>query len=155
MESPTSNATSAEVTGAFPPSPIQEWFLTQEVQGANHWNQTFLFTVDERLDTAALAAALRAVIGHHGALRQRFIRRNNTWEASIHPVPDDDILTLHDLSACENSRLGKQIERACKVEQARLSFEFGPLLRAAYMDCGEDRPGRLLVTVHQLAVDDH
>ncbi len=155
MDTPatTTSSVPAEITGPFQPSPIQEWFLTQELEGANHWNQTFLFTVSERLDSAALTAALRAIIAHHSALRQRFIRRNNVWEASIHAEPDDDILTCHDFSTCENGRLVRQIERACKVEQARLSFEFGPLLRAAYMDCGEDRPGRLLLTVHHLAVD--
>ncbi|HEX2747531.1 MAG TPA: amino acid adenylation domain-containing protein, partial [Verrucomicrobiales bacterium] len=110
----------AEVEGAFPPSPIQQWFLEQELQGGNHWNQTFLFSVSERLDTAALAAALKAVISHHSALRLRFIRRNNTWEQSVHPVPDEDILSLHDLTEYTNGRLTKQIERACRVEQARL-----------------------------------
>jgi len=155
MDTPTTTPSSvhAEITGPFQPSPIQEWFLTQELEGANHWNQTFLFAVSERLDPTALTAALRAIVQHHSALRQRFIRRNNIWEASIHADPDDDILTLHDFAGMENGRLTRQIERACKVEQARLSFEFGPLLRAAYMDCGEDRPGRLLITVHHLAVD--
>jgi len=152
-DTPAHTQSVAEVTGPFQPSPIQQWFLSQELEGANHWNQTFLFTVSERLDTAALTAALRAIIAHHSALRQRFIRRNNTWEASIHPDPDDDILTLHDFAGMENGRLTRQIERACNAEQARLSFESGPLLRAAYMDCGEDRPGRLLITVHHLAVD--
>ncbi len=155
MDKPDTNTfrIPAEVTGPFQPSPIQQWFLTQELEGGNHWNQTFLFTVSERLDTAALTAALGALITHHSALRQRFIRRNNTWEARIHPDSDADILTLHDFAGMENGRLARQIERACKVEQARLSFEFGPLLRAAYMDCGDDRPGRLLITVHHLAVD--
>jgi amino acid adenylation domain-containing protein/non-ribosomal peptide synthase protein (TIGR01720 family) len=149
----TPTAVPAEITGPFQPSPIQQWFLEQELEGGNHWNQTFLFTVSERLETAALEAALRAIVLHHSALRQRFVRRHNTWEVSIHEGADDDMLTLHDLSTYENGRLIRQIERACKVEQARLSFEFGPLLRAAYIDCGEDRPGRLLITVHHLAVD--
>lgn len=155
MDKPTTAQSSApaEVSGPFQPSPIQQWFLEQELEGGNHWNQTFLFSVSERLDTTALSAALRAVIAHHSALRLRFIRRNNTWEATVHPEPDDDILSLHNLSEYQSARLVKQIERACRVEQARLSFEFGPLLRAAYIDCGEDRPGRLLITVHHLAVD--
>jgi amino acid adenylation domain-containing protein/non-ribosomal peptide synthase protein (TIGR01720 family) len=143
----------AEVAGPFPPSPIQQWFLDQELQGGHHWNQTFLFTVSERLDPAALASALRAVMTHHSALRLRFACRHNQWEQSVHPEPDNDILSLHDLTEYSNGRLTKQIERTCRVEQARLNFEFGPLMRAAYIDCGEDRPGRLLITVHHLAVD--
>ena len=153
MDRPDHTPSVAEVTGPFQPSPIQQWFLEQELQGANHWNQTFLFSVSERLDTVALAAALRGVISHHSALRLRFLRRNNTWEQSVHSTPDDDILSLHNLAEYADARLTKQIERACRIEQARLSFEFGPLLRAAYIDCGEDRPGRLLITVHHLAVD--
>ncbi len=142
-----------EITGLFPPSPIQKWFFDQEMEGAHHWNQSFLFSVSERLDAAVLSAALRALGIRHGALRLRFARGAEGWEQRVHPEPDEDILSLLDLTGQANGHLARAISEVTLQEQGRLNFETGPLWRAAYLDCGEDRPGRLLLTIHHLAVD--
>ena len=150
---PAASEPAAGEDGDFALSPIQRWFLERELAGANHWNQTFLFTVSERLDADVLRRALAAVQRHHAALRLRFTRTDGAWRQHVHPEPDPAIVTIHDLGGLVNGRLEQAIEQACRVEQARLDFERGPLLRAAYIDCGEDRPGRLLLTIHHLAVD--
>ena len=37
--------------------------------------------------------------------------------------------------------------------QRQLNYEHGPLIRFSYLDLGEDRPGRLIIAAHHLAVD--
>ncbi len=157
VKTPTSiqekRAGGPQPVAAFPLTPMQHWFFGQELNDAHHWNQAFLFNVSERLFPDALRQALTAVVDHHAALRLRFTRRGQVWEQCFHPAHEDDILTIHDLSGHADARLKREIERACKVTQARLNFEFGPVIRATYLDCGDDRPGRLMVAVHHLCVD--
>ena len=138
---------------AFQLTPMQHWFFGQELNDAHHWNQAYLFHVNERLYPDALRAALTAVVEHHPALRLRFARMGHVWEQKFHTGREEDILTVHDLSTHADLKLKREIERACKVTQARLNFEFGPVIRAAYLDCGEDRPGRLMLAIHHLCVD--
>ncbi len=138
---------------AFDLTPIQHWFFGQELNDAHQWNQGFLFNVSERLGADALRAAVTAVIEHHPALRLRFYLKGQRWEQSFHQGAEDDVLTVHDLSTHADLRLKREIERACKVTQARLNFEFGPVIRAAYLDCGDDRPGRLMLAIHHLCCD--
>lgn len=47
----------------------------------------------------------------------------------------------------------RRIEKLSHQAQASLDLENGPIMKIVYFDLGYDRPGRLLIVIHHLAVD--
>ena len=133
--------------------PMQHWFLHQSLAESHYWNQTFLCTVSERLDREALEKALQTLIRHHQALRLRCHFTKSGWTQEIAELEVIPTLEWHDLDGLDNGKLSARIQEISQQLQRNLNYERGPLLRLAYLDRGEDRPGRLLMAVHHLAVD--
>jgi len=121
------------------------------------------------LEPALLEAAVGHLMEHHDALRLRFRqisksanqqisesanqRGESGWK-QVNAGMDGDIpFTWVDLSALPEREQVPVIEAAAAETQASLDLAVGPLLRVAYFDLGAERPGRLLMVVHHLAVD--
>ncbi|MFF7169127.1 amino acid adenylation domain-containing protein [Streptomyces pseudovenezuelae] len=110
------------------------------------FSQSLLLVTPAGADEKGLAAALKAVLDHHDALRLR-VATEGDWTAHIPPaggpsvplervgVPDGDFAAALDPSV------------------PRLHPDRGELVRAVWYDPGPDHPGRLLLTIHHLAVD--
>ena len=142
----TSNQPSPDdLTAEFPLTPIQRWFFEQKLEDSHHWNQSFLFTLSDRLDPDALSRALHTLVQRHDALRLRFARSGNTWTPCIVTQGSADLLITYQDS--------DDLEARCAELQTRLDYQTGPILRAALFDAGEDRPGRLCIAIHHLAID--
>src|SRR5207249_7228823 len=62
------------VTGEAPLTAIQHWFFEQELAEAHHWNQAVMLRLQQRIAPERLEEALQAVLGHHDALRLRYVR---------------------------------------------------------------------------------
>ena len=136
-------------------SPAQLWFLDHDFDEAHHWNGMWpLLEVRERLDPCLLGAAVHAVAVHHDMLRMRLGRAPDGWSAEIAgadgalPVP----FSWLDLSEANEEEARAIVRRTCEERQASLSLEEGPAIRITYFDLG-DRPGRLHVAAHWIAVD--
>jgi len=140
------------VTGRVPLTPIQHWFFEQELAEPHHFNQALLLEPGPGLEPDLLEQAIGHLLGHHDALRLRFVRGGGGWEqtstAPGSPVP----LSRVDLSGVPEEGQGAALERAAAALQASLDLERGPLLRAGLFDLGH-RGSRLLLVVHHLAVD--
>jgi len=135
-------------------TPIQRWFFEQELAEPHHWNQSLLLETRRRLDLPALTSAVRALTSHHDALRLRFERTAAGWSARIGPPDEHDCeVRALDLSGVATADVPGAIEAACLREQASLDVSRGPLVRVTGIDLGPDRPGRLFLVVHHLAVD--
>ncbi|MSU58572.1 MAG: amino acid adenylation domain-containing protein [Pedosphaera sp.] len=141
------------VSGSAPLTPIQHWFFEQNLREPNHYNQAFLFSLSERLDGEALPAAVAKLIEHHDALRLRFTKTDSGWRQEFVAPGGLAPVERKDLSTLPPAEQGSAIERVSAEVQASLDITNGPLLRVAYFDLGADKPGRLLVVVHHLAVD--
>ena len=142
------------VTGLVELTPIQRWFLEQGRLDPHHYNQAFLFEARRPLEPGALERALQHVVEHHDALRLRFALEGGAvrqWNAA--PEEGAPALEVVDLSATPAGELGGAIEAAASRVQASLDLEGGPLVRAALLDLGAERPARLLLVVHHLAID--
>ncbi|MEH0420857.1 amino acid adenylation domain-containing protein [Streptomyces sp. B21-083] len=112
------------------------------------FSQSALFVTPADADEKRLAGALQAVLDHHDALRMR-VTTAGDWTAYIPAAGSVDAVGLLDRVAVPDGDFGAVIEHLV----ARLSPEQGELVRAVWLDAGADRPGRLLLTVHHLAVD--
>ncbi|WP_328744929.1 amino acid adenylation domain-containing protein [Streptomyces sp. NBC_00285] len=104
------------------------------------FSQSILLVTPQDADEQRLAAALQAVIDHHDALRMRL---GSDGTAVIPPPGSLDATGL--------------LERVTALDlhrpAPRLAPERGELVRAVWCDAGPGRRGRLLLTIHHLAVD--
>jgi non-ribosomal peptide synthase protein (TIGR01720 family) len=144
------------VTGAVALTPIQQWFLSQESAAMDHYNQALLLAVKNGADVSSLERAMRELIVHHDALRIRFERgEDGEWMQSNTGLEaaEQEIWSVVDLSEVEADRQREAIESVAERVQRSLSLAHGPLMRAVYMQLGNDRPGRLLLVVHHLVID--
>ncbi len=143
------------VIGAAPLTPIQRWWLEQDLVARHHWNQTVFFESREALDAEALEQALFALLEHHDTLRLRLSSGDRGVEqvfASLEGRAEGLLrrVNLADLSLEERERA---LGRAAAEVQTSLDLAQGPVIRAALFQSGDKAPDLLLVAIHHLAVD--
>ncbi|MDX3452285.1 amino acid adenylation domain-containing protein [Streptomyces sp. ME02-8801-2C] len=112
------------------------------------FSQSALLVTPAGADEKRLAGALQAVLDHHDVLRMR-VTTDGDWTAYIPPPGSVDAAEQLERVAVPDGDFGAAIE----VPVSRLRPSEGELVRAVWYDAGPDRPGRLLLTVHHLAVD--
>lgn len=118
-----------------------------ERQGAAPCNQYLLFELAEDLEPILLEQALQALVAHHDALRLRFAEEDGAWRQECAEAGErQDLLWL-----CEASGEA-EVAALCTELQRSLDLRNGPPLRALYLSQA-GRADRLLLAVHQLAVD--
>jgi amino acid adenylation domain-containing protein/non-ribosomal peptide synthase protein (TIGR01720 family) len=141
------------VEGPVPLTPIQRWFFEQPLPEPHHYNLSAFFAVRDGLDPARVERAAHELLRHHDALRLRFERQGGEWTQVNAGLDGSTPFTLLDLSALPAAIRTGAIEAAASGVQRSLDLSRGPLLRVALFDLGAGEPGRLLLTVHHLAVD--
>ncbi len=144
--------------GAMPPTPIMCWFL--ESGGTlNRFSQSIVLQVPASLKRRHLVRALQTILNHHDALRLRFTgaqRRREEWKLEIQAqgaVDAESCLNTIDITGLNDDTCSKKIAEEAQAAATRLSAENGLMLQAVWFDAGRSSPGRLLLTVHHLAVD--
>ncbi|MFE9450308.1 amino acid adenylation domain-containing protein [Streptomyces sp. NPDC006739] len=110
------------------------------------FSQSVLLVTPVDADERRLTAALQAVLDHHDVLRMRLAPDGRT--ADIAPPGTVDAATV-----LEHFTPPADFTRELGRSASRLSPEKGRMVRAVWCDAGPGRPGRLLLTVHHLAVD--
>ncbi|OKI02484.1 hypothetical protein A6A06_15750 [Streptomyces sp. CB02923] len=145
-------------------------------------HQSVLLQVPPGLGTPHLATALRTLTDHHDALRLRLTRVGGVaWTLDIDlpgtgagagagpgagtdtgsgvgggAGPAPDFVRRVDAAELDAAALDAAVRRHKDAARDRLDPESGRtagLVQAVWFDAGPGRPGRLLLTVHHLAVD--
>ncbi|NJR31609.1 MAG: amino acid adenylation domain-containing protein, partial [Chamaesiphon sp. CSU_1_12] len=143
------------VTGSVPLTPIQQWFLAQELPHPEHFNLSMLLMVPEELDAGYLQQVLTALVSHHDALRLAFtLSDEQNWQqyqtGMRDELPQLAVVDLGQLSPVEQT---ERLTEICSQQQASLDLGVGCLLSATLFGMGAGQPQRLLLVVHHLAVD--
>ncbi len=146
----TAIASSAEAVESAPATPVQAWFLEQELAEPNHFNMPVLLAVDAALDVTLLSRALAALVERHDALRLVLERDGDGWRQRVLPPQAVGALEVVDLRALPTEERAVAMSAAAADVQASLRLE-GPLLRAVCFELGDER--RLLLAAHHLVVD--
>jgi amino acid adenylation domain-containing protein/non-ribosomal peptide synthase protein (TIGR01720 family) len=141
------------VTGPVPLAPIQRWWLEQDVAEPQHWNQAFFLELREPMDASALEDAFGHLLAHHDALRLRLARTDTGPRLTAAAPGGRAPFQRVDLSAVADADLQATIEHAAADAQASLDLASGPLVRVVLFDPQGDRPQRLLIVSHHLAID--
>ncbi|MFI5532982.1 amino acid adenylation domain-containing protein [Kitasatospora sp. NPDC051853] len=135
--------------GELPSLPVVHW-LRERGGPIDRFNQSVLLTVPAGLDERALRTALAALASNHPALRLKLDRTDGVWTQEVLPAAQapaaTDPATLRVVTGL--GALAAEADRAA----AGLDPDSGRVLRAVWFDAGP-QDGRLLLTVHHLAVD--
>ncbi|HET6851075.1 MAG TPA: amino acid adenylation domain-containing protein, partial [Pyrinomonadaceae bacterium] len=147
------NAEQGTVTGAVALTPIQQWFLEQEVPERAHYNQAVLLAVPEETKGELLAAVVQKLLEHHDALRLRFEYEAGQWRQYNAATEAAAVFSEIDLSTVAVEQQEEELERRATQLQRSLNLSAGPLLRVALFNLGRGQGKRLLLVIHHLAVD--
>ncbi len=142
----------ASLTGAVPLTPIQHWFLAQDLPYPHHFNQAVWLEMGNPWQFAHLHQAVSHLLQHHDALRLRLTPTDAGWSQEILPPSDCVPLLWLDFSAVPERQQPYQIQSIAEQMQASLDLGRGDLVRVAYVDRG-NCPHRLLVVIHHWAID--
>jgi amino acid adenylation domain-containing protein/non-ribosomal peptide synthase protein (TIGR01720 family) len=149
----SSEAEQGVVTGSVPLTPIQQLWTEIGLAVPNHWNQGVFLEVAERLDPVVLERVIDHLMEQHDTLRLRLRKVDSGWEQELADPGGPTPLQKIDLHETPDADLIAAIESATAAAQASLDLDLGPVLRVVLFDLGPDRPNRLLLVVHHLAVD--
>ena len=155
----TNAAVSDVGIGPLPLSPIMRWLL-ERGGSIGGFSQSMLLQVPTQLTEDQLIGAVQALLDHHDALRLRLVvgAGESTGAWGLEVAPPGAIRAAACVRRIDVSALDELAARACRVEQAReaqsrLEPEAGVMVQAVWFDAGAEQAGRLLLTIHHLAVD--
>jgi natural product biosynthesis luciferase-like monooxygenase protein len=141
------------VTGSVPLVPSQHrYFYERGGPDPQHWNIALTVEPKEPINPELLQKAVRAVLGHHDALRMRFKQEGNTWQQWNAGLEDDLPLSFIDLSHLNADEQRRAIEQKATETQYSLDLSNGPIVRIVHFNLGANTPQRLLVVIHHLVL---
>ena len=140
-------------SGPVPLTPIQHWFFEQDLPDPHHWNQSSILELRQPIHPAVLAQAWQIVVNQHDALRLRFGRENGRWQQHCAPPDEQHTLVVKSFAGVLDDERENALATFATEFQQSLDLSAGPIARAALMDLGADKPPRLLLAIHHLAVD--
>ena len=150
-------AVSDIATGGLPLTPIMHWLLDR-CGPIERFNQAMLLQVPAGLEEKHLIGALQAVLDHHDALRLRLISSAQGGDVSLEILPAGTVDAERCFSRIDVCGLDAAGRRACiaqeaELAEARLAPATGMMVQAVWFDAGGGQAGRLLLTIHHLAID--
>ena len=144
-------------SGVLPLTPIVRW-LAERGGPIDRFHQRMLLRVPAGMREADLVAGLQVLLDHHDALRLRLdgAEGDGEWRLEIAPAGDvqaGDCLRRIEVAGLSDAGLRVCIADQARAAGARLSPAAGVMVQAVWFDAGAERSGRLLLTIHHLAVD--
>lgn len=143
----------SSLTGSINVTPIQQWFFEWRQEYRSHFNLAALLEGRPGLDAASVVEAVRAVRSHHDSLRMRFVQESGEWKQVIGEGDSLSECICVDLSERSVEEREEVIKSVADELHSSIDIENGPVMRAAWFDCGPETSGQLLFIVHHLAVD--
>ncbi|MEU0009622.1 condensation domain-containing protein, partial [Streptomyces sp. NPDC006314] len=142
----------------MPLTPVMHWLLGLEGP-IDHFNQSVLITTPPGATFEHIDQALATLADHHHSLRAH-LTQSPTGERSLHiPAPDTTAtasergLLTHTLLPAGHEERISVLDAHVQAAASRLAPAEGRMLQAVFFDAGPKDSGRLLITIHHLAVD--
>ncbi|MEV6808875.1 amino acid adenylation domain-containing protein [Streptomyces sp. NPDC051129] len=152
----TAPAAAKDGVGEMELTPIADQLreeLADHSDALREFSQYVTVTVPAGTDTALLTTAVQALLDTHDTLRMRLtVPAAGLWSLETLPVgavSAAEVVSRVDVTSTDGDPLAGQLTAA----RARLRPEDGLMVQAVLLDAGPDRPGRLLIVIHHLAVD--
>ncbi|MEU7007478.1 amino acid adenylation domain-containing protein [Streptomyces sp. NPDC046332] len=150
---PAIDAVQSDVTGPVPLAPGQRRFATAGAAEPRHWNHSAVLELATPADAGQVREAVEALLGHHDGLRQRFLLAGARSKVRIAPRGDVTPFEEHDLSDVADADREARLAEVHAGLQTGLDLAVGPLVRAALVRHGGQRPDQLVLVLHRLVAD--
>ena len=141
------------VTGEFPLTPTQAWYLMPDPIDAHHFNHWHTHYLPGDFSPDLMREALRAVMNQHDALRLRCEKTDDGWRQWLAEPEDDVPFEYFDLSDLPPVEQEKQAEEIALRLNSTLDLARGPIIRVAWLKMGGNQGGRMEWAVHHIAID--
>ncbi|MFP3377567.1 amino acid adenylation domain-containing protein [Bacillus sp. SIMBA_069] len=142
------------VIGDVSLTPIQCWFFEQEHPHLEHWNQSMLLRVKERLDVKLLEGAILNLLKHHDALRFQYKQLpNGTWRQRNEGTDELSVLHVVKRNQVNEKEWNTIIQEEMNINQASFNLVTGPLMRVVYFEDNLTGNDRIFWVIHHLVVD--
>ncbi|WP_276735262.1 non-ribosomal peptide synthetase [Bacillus sp. (in: firmicutes)] len=154
------SSSQAAVEGDVQWSPVQKWFLSQDIKEKHHFNQSVMLHRSTSIHEEALRKTLKAIACHHDALRMVFSQNEQgKWDQYNRPLSHSDDalygLQVIDLSAPDgtagNRAYEPLIKRHVRDIQQKMDLKNGPLLQAGLFRTTDG--DFLFLSAHHFVVD--
>ncbi|WP_432587792.1 amino acid adenylation domain-containing protein [Streptomyces sp. HD1123-B1] len=156
-KAPARRTAPSDGIGGVPLTPIIHWF-SEHGGPVDQFNQAMPVPVPAGLDTERVGQVLQTLLDHHDALRLRLHRIEDIGEWTLEVAPRgavraEDCLRRVDTAGLDDTALAALTAEESGAAQSRLAPGEGRMVQAVWCDAGPERPGRLLLVIHHLAVD--
>ncbi|MCY8346954.1 amino acid adenylation domain-containing protein, partial [Bacillus haynesii] len=145
----------ASVEGEVKWSPVQKWYLSQDMKEAHHFNQSVMLHRTNPLDEDALRKTLKALTVQHDALRlicAKDERENLRLYNRPANIREDQLYNLRIINLTGASKDNEHIiKHQVRKLQKAMDLENGPLVQAGLFRSSEGDD--LFLSIHHLAVD--
>ncbi|MCY9038740.1 amino acid adenylation domain-containing protein, partial [Bacillus inaquosorum] len=154
------SSSQAPIEGDVQWSPVQKWFLSQDIKEKHHFNQSVMLHRSTSVQEDALRKTLKAITCHHDALRMVFTQNEQgKWSQYNRPLShsDDALYGLHivDLQNPDctdgNRSYEPLIKRHVRDIQQKMDLKNGPLLQAGLFRTTDG--DFLFLSAHHFVVD--
>ncbi|TYP72401.1 non-ribosomal peptide synthetase [Paenibacillus methanolicus] len=140
-------------TGELAPTPILAWFMNRELAQPHHDHQSVLLRLKQPLSNREIGLIMRALIGHHDALRLNLRRGTRTWHYTDRAESDSGFAVKgYDLSSLSGQERQDKLAELGERFKSEFDLYEGLLFKACLFDLGEDGP-HLLLAAHHAVVD--
>ena len=140
-----------DAVGPTPLTPIQHWFFERITIDPQHWNESMLIDVSERVGYERFEVALKEVAQRHDALRLRFAHDGNVWTQQV-AAAGVPAVYHRDLTALSNQEQDADIEAFATELNQGFDLSKG-CLAVAFFATPKGEPDRFLVVAHHLLID--
>lgn len=133
--------------GEVTPTPIIRFFFDLNLPKSYHFNQTLLLRAAQRVQTAALQAAIAALVTHHDMLRA-IVRGEHMY---VRKVGEPGLYDWEQMDFTEDEDYVNKIEDICRMRQRGIQLNSGPLLKVVLFNTPDY--DAVLMVCHHLVVD--
>ena len=142
-----------EVIGAVPLTGVQRWFLDRGLPEPGWFCQVMWLEPEAGLVVEVLKAAWEQVMARHHALRSRFVRGGEGWQARIVAVEEEPSWWQRiDLAAVRGELPEERLRAGVDGLCAGIDLGTGPMGGVVWFDL-PDGGVRIAVAIHHLVVD--
>jgi len=140
-------------TGTAAITPIQHWFLEQELENQNHWNMAIKIDLSKPVDPKVWRKAYEQVVSHHDGFGLRFSKSDGSWQQSYSKNSvNNEHFRFIDLSAFQEEIQAEKMKSEIDSVQKDLNIENGPLVKSILFQLTEVKQS-LFITSHHLVID--
>jgi amino acid adenylation domain-containing protein/non-ribosomal peptide synthase protein (TIGR01720 family) len=137
-------------------TPIMRW-LCERGGPIDGFSMGVVVQAPAGLAPEGLVRLIQAMLDHHDLLRARLERESQGWALRVGPagsVAASECIVRVDATSLDEEDLRLVIETQEAAARARLAPRVGVMIQVVWLDRGPSQPGRLVVVIHHLVVDE-